>query len=115
MVNKKGLKTKNITVFHPDTDEEFELFVTYEYINKDDSDEEDDLFIDNHGVDIKSFEPNNEVDEIPTWLTEDIVYEALYGELELDELEEEELTEEEDDGYYEDYKDESDIDDDDEY
>jgi len=35
MANKKGLNTRVITVFHPDTDEEFELFVTYEYINKD--------------------------------------------------------------------------------
>ena len=106
MANKKGLNTKVITVFHPDTDEEFELFVTYEYINKDDSDDEDNLFIDNNEVDVKSYEPNNEVDELPGWVSEDIVYESLYGELELDALEEEELTDEEDEGtYYDDYGD----------
>jgi len=102
MANKKGLNNRVLTVYQPDTDEEFELFVTYEHINKDNSFEEDDLFIDNNDVDIKSYEPNNEVDELPDWLTEDMVYEALYGELELDELDEEELTEEEEDGYFED-------------
>lgn len=111
MANKKGLNTRVITVFHPDTDEEFELFVTYEYINKDDSDEDDNLFMDNNEVDIKSYEPNNEVDELPTWLTEDMVYEALYDELEIDEFEEEELTEEEEDTYYNDFVEDSDDDD----
>ena len=111
MANKKGLNTRVITVFHRDTDEEFELFVTYEYINKDDSDEDDNLFMDNNEVDIKSYEPNNEVDELPTWLTEDMVYEALYAELEIDEFEEEELTEEEEDTYYNDFVEDSDDDD----
>ena len=111
MANKKGLNTRVITVFHPDTDEEFELFATYEYINKDDSDEDDNLFMDNNEVDIKSYEPNNEVDELPTWLTEDMVYEALYDELEIDEFEEEELTEEEEDTYYNDFVEDSDDDD----
>lgn len=107
MGNKKGLKTRVLTVYQPDTDEEFELFVTYEHINKDNSFEEDDLFIDGDDVDIKSYEPNNEIDELPDWLTEDMVYEALFGELELDEIDEEELTEEEEDGYYEDYDEDS--------
>lgn len=111
MANKKGLNNRVLTVYQPDTDEEFELFVTYEHINKDNSFEEDDLFIDNNDVDIKSYEPNNEVDELPYWLTEDMVYEALYGELELDELDEEELTEEEEDGYFEDDDDDSEEDD----
>jgi hypothetical protein len=111
MGNKKGLNTRTITVFHPDTDEEFELFVTYERINKDDSYDEDNLFINNDEVDIKSYEPNNEVDELPNWLTEDIVYEALYGELELDELDEDEITDEEDDYYEDDIDDESEEDD----
>lgn len=107
MGNKKGLNTRVITTYHPDTDEEFELFVTYEYINKDDSDEEEGLFVDDE-IDIKSYEPNNEVDELPSWLTEDIVYESLYSELELDELEEDEFTEEEEEsGYYEDLTEES--------
>jgi hypothetical protein len=111
MGNKKGLNTRTITVFHPDTDEEFELFVTYEHINKDDSYDEDNLFINNDEVDIKSYEPNNEVDELPNWLTEDIVYEALYGELELDELDEDEITDEEDDYYEDDIDDENEEDD----
>ena len=104
-MSKKGLNTKVITVFSPETDDEIELFVTYEMIDSNRDEDDDTYFADNENVDIKSYEPNDDVDDIPSWVTEELVYESLLDEIELDMIEEE-LTEEEDD-YDEDYDDDS--------
>jgi hypothetical protein len=56
--SKKGLSNKVITVFDPNTDEEFEIYVTYEWYNE--SVFSDDLFGDlsfsRENIDIKHFE-----------------------------------------------------------
>ena len=107
--SKKGLSSKTITVFNPNTDEEFEIYVTYEWYNE--SVFSDDLFGDlsfsRENIDIKHFEPNNDED-IPSWVVEDLVYDSLIDELEI-ESEDEELLDkdiDEDNGYEDYYKDE---------
>lgn len=111
MVKKKGLITKVITVYNSQTDDEIELFVTYEIVDSENLEDDETYFNSNYEIDIKSFEPNDESEELPEWVTEDMVYEALYAELEIDEFEEEELTEEEEDTYYNDFVEDSDDDD----
>jgi len=106
MGNKKGLNTKVITVLNPDSDDELELFVTYEIVDSENSDDDENFLNSNYDIDIKSFEPNNDEEELPEWITEDFVYDSLYEELEID-MTEDEFTEEEDEnGYNENYFDE---------
>jgi hypothetical protein len=101
--SKKGLSNKVITVFDPNTDEEFEIYVTYEWYNE--SVFSDDLFgepsFSRENIDIKHFESNND-ENVPSWVIEDLVYDSLIDELEI-EFNEEELIDELDiDDYYED-------------
>ena len=114
---KKGLSSKTITVFNPNTDEEFEIYVTYEWYNESDFSDDlteklDDFFgessFNRENIDIKHFEPNNDED-IPSWVVEDLVYDSLIDELEI-ESEDEELLDkdiDEDNGYEDYYKDEN--------
>jgi len=75
---KKGLNNKIITVYHPITDEDFDVYVTYTFYK-----------------------------EVPEWVTEDMVYQSLIEELEEDHLwddeeedyEEEDLDDEEDENW----------------
>ena len=100
--SKKGLSNKVITVFDPNTDEEFEIYVTYERYNE--SVFSDDLFGDlsfsRENIDIKHFESNND-ENVPSWVIEDLVYDSLIDELEI-EFNEEELIDDDIDDYYED-------------
>lgn len=84
--SKKGLNTKVVTVFDPNGDEEFEVYVTYSWYN--DTNSVDDLFgdsseISREDIDIKQFESNND-DDLPFWITEDLVYDSLIDELEIE-------------------------------
>ena len=101
--SKKGLSNKVITVFDPNTDEEFEIYVTYEWYNE--SDFSDDLFGDlsfsRENIDIKQFESNNDED-IPSWVIEDLVYDSLIDELEIEFNEEELIDDDIDEDYYKD-------------
>jgi hypothetical protein len=100
MTNKKGLNTKIITVFNPENDDDFELFVTYEILDSDLFDDEDTYYDIDGDIDLKSYEPNND-DEIPEWVNEDLVYEALLEEIDSEQDEGEVL--DEDDDYYDDF------------
>jgi hypothetical protein len=97
---KKGLNTKIITVFNPDNDDDFELFVTYEILDSDLNDDDDTYYNVDGDVDIKSYESNNDED-MPEWVTEDLVYSSLFEELELEEEDEENII---DDEHFEDYE-----------
>lgn len=98
MGNKKGLHTKVITVFNPDNDDDFELFVTYEILESDLVDDEETFYDITGDVDVKSYETNGDED-VPDWVTEDLVYDALLVELEVED--EDDVVIEDD--YYEGY------------
>lgn len=85
MSKKRGLNTKSIIVFNPKNDDEFEIFVTFEILSNELFDEEESFYDINSEIDIKSFEPNNEYDELPEWVNEDLVYDSLIEELEIEE------------------------------
>jgi hypothetical protein len=109
MSKKKGLNTKSFIVFNPENDDEFEIFVTFEILSNDLFDEEESFYDINSEIDIKSFEPNNEDDELPEWINEDLVYDSLMEELEIEEGNdtfdddfEDDFLDEEDDGEEED-------------
>ena len=78
----KGLHTKVINVFDPESDEEFEIYVTFEKYHNTDYD--DDIFdvsdTNREDVDIKYYESNDDND-IPFWVTEDLIYDYLIDEL----------------------------------
>jgi hypothetical protein len=108
MANKKGLNTKVITVFNPENDDDFELFVTYEILEPDLFDDDDSTYYDISGdVDIKSYEPNGD-DELPDWVTEDLVYDSLLEELDSEQDEGEDI---EEDIYFDDFEDDNSSDD----
>lgn len=68
--NKKGLETKVITVYDDNTDNEFEVYVSY-YISDDyENSLDEELF------QIVHFESNNDID-LPEWVTETLVLESL--------------------------------------
>jgi hypothetical protein len=96
--SKKGLNTKVINVFDPESDEEFELYVTFEKFNNTDYSEDfmDIGYIDRESVDIKHFESNNDED-VPFWVTEELVYDYLIDELEIEIDMDEEIFDDEDD------------------
>lgn len=107
--NKKGLSSKVVTVFNPINDEEFELYVTYCWIEDKNYNDylhhEFDGMINQDDIDIKQYESDNDED-VPDWVTEEMVYDALTEELEEDYYEQDE------DDYEEDLDDENDIEDD---
>lgn len=103
--NKKGLNNKVITVYHPITDEDFDVYVTYTFYREEEVMDDsfgDSPYISREDIDIKHYESNSD-EEVPEWITEDMVYQSL-----IEELEEDHLWEDEED----DYEEESDLDDD---
>lgn len=97
--SKKGLNTKVINVFDPESDEQFEIYVTFEKFNTTDYSEDfnDIGYIDRENIDIKHFESNSD-DDIPFWVTEDLVYDYLIDELESEiDMEDEFYSEEDED------------------
>jgi hypothetical protein len=103
--SKRGLLTRVITVSNPETGDDFEVYVTYEkFVDENTNDE---LFNDSpfvpEDVDIKHYESDTE-DELPEWVTEDLVYDSLIKDLEED------YEEEEDDELYDDFDEEEDVD-----
>jgi hypothetical protein len=99
---KKGLEAKLITVFNPENGEEFEVFVTYEFLNENMLDEEEELYNYNYGFDIKNYVSSNN-DDIPDWLTEEMIYSSLSEA--IDESNYEQMFNTEDDNYDDDYDD----------
>lgn len=102
--SKRGLNSKVITVFDPNTDEEFEVYVTYEWYNE--SDFSEDFFgestFNRENIDIKHFEPNNDED-MPSWVVEDLVYDSLIDELEIEFNDEELIVDDTNENDYGDY------------
>lgn len=100
--SKKSLSTKVVTVFDPHSDDEFEVYVTFSWINNDTFDDylhhDYDGMINQEDLDIKQFESDN-AEDLPEWVTEELVYEALIDELseEIDDYEEDEEDEYEED------------------
>ena len=100
--SKKGLNNKIVTVYHPITDEDFDVYVTYTFFKEEEIMDDsfgDSPYISREDVDIKHFESNSDED-VPEWVTEELVYESLIEELEEDhhwEDEDEDYTEEDDD------------------
>lgn len=79
--NKKGLQTKVITVYDDNTDNEFDVYVSY-YISDDHKNSlDDDLF------QVVHFESNNDID-LPEWVTEIMVLESLIESYLSDEIDE---------------------------
>jgi hypothetical protein len=99
---KKGLQNKLVTVFNPENDDEFELFVSYEKLNETDSYEDNDFYIHSHDFDIKNYVSSNN-DEIPEWLTEEMVHNSLNEIIneEFENLYDEDLTPDDDDDIFE--------------
>jgi hypothetical protein len=77
---KKGLHTKTIVIYDTESDYDFELFVTYEFLDLDINDEDDFFHFTNDDIDIKSYISNND-EEIPDWITDEMVYDSLMDEL----------------------------------
>lgn len=79
--NKKGLETKVVTVYDDNTDQEFDVYVSY-YISDDyENSLDEELF------QIVHFESNNDMD-IPEWVTETLVLESLIESHLSDEIDE---------------------------
>lgn len=110
--NKKGLSSKVVTVYDPMSDEEFNLYVTYCWVEDKNYDDylhhEFDGVVSEDDLDIKQYESDSDED-IPHWVTEEMVYEALAEDLEE---EYEEDYEDEDDDYEEEEDDDYNTDDD---
>ena len=73
---KKDIEAKLVNVFNPENGEEFEVFVTYEFINDNLLEEDEEMYMYNYGFDIKSYVSSNNEDG-PEWMTEDMVYHSL--------------------------------------
>jgi hypothetical protein len=84
MVRKKGLNTKTIVVVNPDNGDEFELFVTFEIIDNELIEDDDTYFGVDDDIDIKSYESTCE-EETPEWVNEELVYDSIIEELEIEE------------------------------
>jgi hypothetical protein len=94
--SKKGLNNKVVTVYNPNGDDEFDVYVTYTFFNEEEDMDDsfgDSPYISREDVDIKHFESNDDED-LPEWVNEDLIYDAL-----IEELEEDALWEDEDDDY----------------
>jgi hypothetical protein len=96
--SKKGLNTKVVTIYDPNSSNEAEVYVSYSWFNEPDmgDDTYGDLFyVNREDIDIKHFESNND-EELPDWVSEDLVYESLIEELEDEHSDDEDDFEEED-------------------
>lgn len=105
--NKKSLSSKVVTVFNPENDEEFDVYVTYSWIEEDDDDYENEVYdgIPNEdNIDIKQFESDTDED-LPDWVTEELVYEVLIDEISHDDTDdyddEDEFVDDDEDDTYE--------------
>jgi hypothetical protein len=99
----KGLHTKVINVFDPESDEEFEIYVTFEKFNNNNFSDDfaEFSYISREDIDIKHYESNSDED-IPFWVSEDLIYDYLIDELESEmEMNENEDFYEEDDEFSE--------------
>jgi len=107
--SKKGLNNRVLTVTEPSTDEEFKVFVTFSWYNEPVEDTETIGTLTREDIDIKQIESDCD-EELPHWVTEDLVYDALLTELELelDEEDEFDFEEDNDDDYLEDLRSEDD-------
>lgn len=81
-MKKKGLHTKTINVFNPENGDEFEIFVTFEILDNDFT--EDESFFYDDEIDIKSYESVDD-EEIPEWVDENLVFISLLEELQIEE------------------------------
>jgi hypothetical protein len=105
--SKKGLNTKVVTIYDPNSSDEAEVYVSYSWYNEPEIIEDsygDSNYINREDIDIKNYESNTDED-LPDWVSEDLVYESL-----IEELEDEHV--EEDDYEDDDFKDNFDDDDD---
>lgn len=95
--SKKGLHTRVINVFDPESDEQFEIYVTFEKFNDNSfSDDFSDVsYIDREDIDITHYESNSDED-IPFWVSEDLIYDYLIDELESEMDENEDFYDEDD-------------------
>jgi len=82
--NKKGINNKVVTLYEPDGYDKFYVYVTYTIFNEkeilDDS-FGDSQYINREDIDIKHYESNSD-EEMPDWVTEDLIYDSLVEELE---------------------------------
>lgn len=89
---KKGLNTKVITIYDPNSSDESDVYVSYSWFNEPYVGEDNygELFyINREDIDIKHFESNDD-EELPEWASEDLVYESLIEELEDEHTDEDE-------------------------
>lgn len=106
---KKGLNTKVVVIYDPNSSDETEVYITYSWFNEPEISDEtqvDSFYVSREDIDIKHFESNSD-EELPVWVNEDLVYESL-----IEELEYEHNIEEEDDYEEDDEDDDFDADDD---
>ena len=107
MAKKKGLNTKTITIFDLDNGYDFELFVTYEIMDSDIDDEDDSFFNVDGEIDIKSYISSTDED-IPEWITEDMIYNSLIEDLQNEYVDED--SDFDDDNFEEEYNENTDED-----
>jgi hypothetical protein len=83
--SKKGILTKTILVEDPDGFNDVEVYVTYSWYNeeKDMDDYYEESYITRDDIDIKHYESNTD-EELPEWLTIDLVYDSLIEDIEDD-------------------------------
>lgn len=105
--NKKSLSSKVVTVFNPENDEEFDVYVTYSWIEEDNDDYENEVYdgiLNEDNIDIKQFESDTDED-LPDWVTEELVYEVLIDEISHDDTDdyddEDEFVDDDEDDTYE--------------
>jgi hypothetical protein len=76
-----SISNRTITVTNFRTNEEIELIVTFKIINDTSFDEEDMIYDINNDIEIISYEPYDDELEIPSWVTEDMVYDVIVDEV----------------------------------
>jgi len=106
--SKKGLNTKVVTIYDPNSPDEAEVYVSYSWYNEPEIIEDsygDSNYINREDIDIKNYESNTDED-LPDWVSEDLVYESLIEELEDEHVDEED--DYEDDDFKDDFGDDDD-------
>ena len=96
--SKKGLNTKVVTIYDPNSSDEAEVYVSYSWYNEPEIIEDfygDSNYINREDIDIKHYESNTDED-LPDWVSEDLIYESLIEELEDEHVDEEEEYEDDD-------------------
>jgi hypothetical protein len=95
--SKKGLNTKVVTIYDPNSSDEAEVYVSYSWYNEPEIIEDsygDSNYINREDIDIKNYESNTDED-LPDWVSEDLVYESLIEELEDEHVEEDDYEDDE--------------------